>query len=402
MAKIGNASLLKDINKRLILNAIREREPISRADLVKITKLALPTILRNVNNLLTENIIVEIGKGETSSGRKPTMLKINPSSGFYLGATFGRKLTLIMTDFNGNLIDQCIDYHNTKEGPLGAVKQLREMAFKMIQNNRVPLYKIAGLGVATPGSGFKNNSLISSSVFAGWESVDFNRLLQEQIHEFPTKTEFITICGAIKERWFGHGKYADQFMYIWVDYGVGGGLIIDGKIYKGKNGFAGHMGHHVVSLEGDLCYCGNRGCLETYTSITSILKKIQGKLHQGEASILTSMMSDINDLNYNMIMDAYKAGDVLVINELTKAGQILGVGIANAINMYDPEMIVLGGEISASCPLIVEEAIKKARENTFSLKSKSIQIIVSDMTHIPEAMGAVAIMMSDFYRKPEI
>ncbi|TCL66512.1 putative NBD/HSP70 family sugar kinase [Hydrogenispora ethanolica] len=402
MKPVGNARLLKDINQSVILNAIKDHEPISRAELVNLTKLALPTVLRIVNRLIEEGLVIEIGKADTSSGRKPIMLKINPISGYLVGVKIGRRLVVILTDRNGKILDQIIELTDSSAGPLGVVQQIKSIVYRMMESDGIPKEKIAGIGVATPGSRFKTGSLIASSVFAGWENADFDGLLKEHLSEFTTVSRNVTICGAIGEQWFGLGKNVKNCIYIYADAGVGGGVILDGKVYLGRDGYAGHIGHHVVHFEGEPCYCGNRGCLEAYTSTGAIIKQIQQRLREGAPSILREHAgADFGNIQFNMIAEACQCNDSLVVETLTRAGRIMGVGIANSINMFNPDLVILGGEVCCSCPLFTEEAIRVARENTFALKAKDIEIVVSQSEQ-PEVMGAAALVMNEIYKKPEV
>ncbi len=398
---VGNASLLKDINTSIILNAIKDREPISRAELVNLTKLALPTVLRIVNHLICEGKVIEIGKGDTSFGRKPIMLKINHMGAYLIGVKISRRLVIILTDFNGKILDQIIELTDIGSGPAGVVKQIKNIVDKLIAEHAIPVEKIAGIGVATPGSRFKTGSLISSSVFAGWENANFDELLKENLPDFKTVSCNVTICGAIGEQWFGLGKNIRNYIYVYVDYGVGGGVIIDGKVYLGRDGYAGHIGHSVVNFEGEPCYCGNKGCLEMYTSTTAIVRKIQTSLKDGARSILREQVKDFADINFNMVMEAYKCNDRLVVETIAQAGKIMGIGIANSINMFNPDLVIMGGEVCYSCPVFTEEAIKAAKENTFALKAKDIEIAISSIEQ-PEVLGAAALVMNEIYKKPEV
>jgi N-acetylglucosamine repressor len=399
---VGNASLLKDINTSVILNAIKDHEPISRAELVNLTKLALPTVLRIVKHLICEGKVIEIGKGDTSFGRKPIMLKINHMGGYLIGVKISRRLVIILTDFNGKILDQIIELTDIGKGPGGVVRQIKSIVYKLIADFAIPIEKIAGIGIATPGSRFKTGSLIASSVFAGWENADFDELLKENLPDFKTVSHNVTICGAIGEQWFGLGKNIRNYIYVYVDYGVGGGVIIDGKVYLGRDGYAGHIGHSVVNFEGEPCYCGNKGCLEMYTSTAAIVRKIQTALKEGARSILREQVNgDFGNINFNMVMEAYKYNDDLVVETIAKAGKIMGIGIANSINMFNPDLVIMGGEVCYSCPVFTEEAIKAAKENTFALKAKDIEIAVSNIEQ-PEVLGAAALVMNEIYKKPEV
>ncbi|MEG0630287.1 MAG: ROK family transcriptional regulator [Christensenellaceae bacterium] len=395
----GNSTLLKNINRSLIINTIKAKEPISRAEIVNITRLALPTVLRNVNKLIEEGIILETGKKETDAGRRPIMLEINKSAGFYVGVSFGRKVNVILTDFAGNVLDDCRKNSYMTEGPTGHIKQIKKIIFDLMENNNIELSQIMGMGVATLDTGFKTGSTISSSEFYGWEKIDNAKLISKIIPEIKSKFEYLPICGAVAEQWFGGSVELENILYLYVDYGVGGGLIMDGKVYKGKDGHSAHLGHHVVNFDGRQCYCGNKGCLETYTSTTAIVNEIKEKVNSGEIKgYLSRYKNDVSKIDFNMIEDRYQNNDQDVIDIIMNASKILGVGIGNAINLYNPDVVILGGEISNTFPKLVNEAKRVAKEHVFMMSSKNTPIRISSNGINSEALGAIALIMGEIYK----
>lgn len=403
MKIVGNAMLLKDINKSIVLNELRKNEPVSRANLVEITKLALPTVLRIVNNLIEEGLIIEIGKVDTASGRKPIMLKINKDLGYFIGVNIGTSLTVIITDFKGNIIDKLIVRTKNLEDPISVVKQIKVISDQLIEANQIEIKDVIGMGVATPGSGFKTGSQKKDFEFYAWHDVDFDKLLKEHKLIIPTLSEYNTICAAIGEQWFGIGRGVKDFVYITVDSGVGSGIIINDKVYRGKDGYAGHIGHHIVNIDGETCYCGNKGCLEMYTSATAIVRKVKAALKNGAlSSIKDEVNDDFNAIDFNMVVKAYNEGDQLTIDIISEAARVMGYGVANAINVFNPDMVILGGDVISSCQPFLDKVKEIALQNVFAIKAKNIMINKSKVNKYPEAQGAVALVMKEIYKMPEI
>lgn len=401
---IANASLVKSINKGIILNTIKEHGKISRAELISITQLALPSVLTAVGELLQDEIIVEIGKGDSSMGRKPIILKINADYGYIFGVNIGRKLSIILMKFDDEIIDEISEITYMKDGPRGFIKQIRTLIFELIKKWNIPTERVIGIGVATLGTKFKTGALINTSEFMGWQDVNYAPLLSEILPEFKTMCEYITVCGAVGERWFGKGKDVKNYIYLYIDYGIGGAAIINSKPYIGKPGtYPVHIGHHIVKIDGEQCYCGSKGCLETYTSSNAIITNIKKKLIMGQRSVLCEKIQgeDYSMIDFNAILEAYNNNDDLVKEVVDEAGKTMGIGIANVINIYNPERIILGGEISYALPTYVEEAIKTARENIFQIDAGNIEIVVSDRWHYPEAYGAAALIVNKIFDIPE-
>lgn len=403
-SKIGGASLLKEINRNVVLNEIRKNGPISRAELVECTGLGFPTVLRIVNALIEEKYIQEIGKGGSAAGRKPIMLTINPKAAYILGIRIGHRVIVILTDFIGNIVDEHLENADLKDGPESIADMSYEIVKMILDRNHLNLSDVAGIGIATPGVDFKTcDKPENKDTFACWQSANADEIFFRKFESCLVKIEFVTICGAIGEQWFGKTKNSKNNIYVYVDKGVGSGLIIDGKVYRGKDGFAGHIGHSIIKTDGDPCYCGNNGCLETYTSSTYIVRKVQKSIAEGNLSSLTETNRNNNSkITFNSIVTAAQQGDQLCNKTLQEAGEALGIGLANVINCFNPEIVVLGGEVCWSCPIIVDTAISIAKDNIFSNRARNVSIVVSDLTYRSEAKGAVALIMNEVYRSPDM
>ena len=406
---VGNASLLKDINRSLIINEIRKNAPISRADLIVTTGLTLPTVLRNINNLIEEGYIIEVGKGESLAGRKPVMLTINPNVARIIGISIGRKLEVILTDFNGILLDSIVDNETTDEDtlPRDLASLVFNMTSKLLQKHQLTTNDVAGIGIGMPGMNFKiGTSAVPQYFRTAWagRNKDPYEYFIEQFRDFRcVLMEHVTICGALGEQWFGKTVDSRNNVYFTIETGMGCGIIINNQIYTGRDGFAGHIGHTVIDPDGVECYCGNRGCLETLTGIPYILDNCTVMLKSGKSSSLTSRMDgNIDTLTFQMVAEEAQNCDPLCVEVLSKAGEALGIGIANAINTLNPDKIVLGGTVPWSSSLFVEKAIASARNLVFSNKARDVEVTVSDTQFHSEARGAVALVLREMYKSPQL
>lgn len=406
---VGNARLLKDINRKLIINEIRRNAPISRAEIIEKTGLALPTVLRNINALIEEGYVFEVGKGESLSGRKPIMLEICPNAARIIGISVGACLEVVLADYKGGLLDAVVDYEVSDEDnlPEEIAKHAYEIVGKILEKHHLEAKDIAGVGIGTPGFNFKIGKHATPQYFrTAWAGRDRDpyACFHENFSAFPNVLlEHFPICGALGEQWFGKTERFQNSIYITVGTGVGSGIIIDGKVYGGKDGFAGHIGHTVVDPSGIECYCGNRGCLETFTGIPYIIDACVDKIKSGLPSSLTERFkNDDTAITLSMIAQEAENRDALCQEVLINAGEILGLSIANAINTLNPDVVVLSGMVVWQSKIFAEKAIACAYEHVFSNKARELEIIISDIhTHV-EAQGAVALVLSELYRKPTI
>ena len=298
---IGGASLLKEINRNVILNEIRINGPLSRADLVAATGLRFPTVIRIVDAFVEEKIIQEIGKGETATGRKPTMLAINPEAAYIVGVVVGHRMIVILTDFLGNIVDEYIENMELQDGPEYVADISYQLVKDILVKNNLSFDDIAGIGIATPGMDFKTSiGCEDPTTLACWHSANTAEIFYKKFEGSLVKIGMLPVCGAIGEQWFGKTKNSKNNIYVYVDKGVGAGVIVDGKTFLGKDGFAGHIGHATIDMTGPLCYCGNNGCLETFTSSIYIVSKVREKIAEGALSSLNELIKgDISKIKFD-------------------------------------------------------------------------------------------------------
>ncbi|NLJ49250.1 MAG: ROK family protein, partial [Candidatus Atribacteria bacterium] len=196
------------------------------------------------------------------------------------------------------------------------------------------------------------------------------------------ENENVAKASAIAEKMYGFGKQFDNFFFIFTDWGVGGGFFTGGALYRGINGNAGEFGHTIIEQNGVPCYCGNLGCLEQYTSTDAIVREAR------------SFNKNIKD--FGAVMNAFRLGDSKTIALIKKSGEILGKGVANIINLLNPEAIIIGGEIARKCPIYIQSAIEQARGAVFSLEARKTPIITSQLGEEAVAMGIASEVISRF------
>ena len=387
----GNSELIRRINRDLVTNSIIELGCVSRTELARKVGLAMPTVMRIVESLIEEGIVIEVGQGNSSGGRKPTLLRLNQDSMYFIGACIQRKLKIVLSDAAGSIVcrhEVLGNYNNLSDNILD---QIVEGVEQIIERSGVPREKIAGAGIGTPGSLFKHCDLIRDYPFVDWAQFDIDTWYSSDKLHFPVEFENIPKLGTLGEMRFGHGRNVRNFIYVYADFGIGSGIVADGKLYMGSKGVAGEFGHTVVEAGGRACYCGNKGCLEMYSASPAIVRELREKMKAGAPTLLKLMCSP-EELNFSHVLDALKKNDHLTTAAFEQAGRMLGLGLANLINLFNPEMIIIGGELS-DCRIYVETAKRVAAEGIFLHKANDVRIVTSALAGDDLLKGAISLAM---------
>jgi Transcriptional regulator/sugar kinase len=389
----ANTKLLKEINTLTVLDIIREKEPISRADIVKESNLAFPTVMRIVDALIGLNLVVETEKVSTGVGRKPILLMLNKDAFYVMGILIFSRVDIVLLDIKTNIVAKQyasmdlrnIDFEKEIELIVDAVENI-------LAKTKIDRASIAGIGIGMPGTDFKSNELIEHFQFQGWQrDLDVKSLLEKRL-KIKVYVDNISRTMTYGEIFYGWGKKYKDFVYLMVDFGVSGNIVQNSKILTGKNDVAGEYGHVSINhLSGRECYCGNKGCIESYTSEYGILKTIQQELPLYEKSILHEWIgNDINNLNFEMAVKALREGDALVKKIFDEAGKMIGLFLVNMINMINPPVIILGGSVIAADPDIVKIAEDIIKKGVFSNKARKTKIVCSSIPKEKLYLGTTA------------
>ncbi|OGP60602.1 MAG: hypothetical protein A2V65_02500, partial [Deltaproteobacteria bacterium RBG_13_49_15] len=265
--------------------------------------------------------------------------------------------------------------------------------------------KLTAVGVGAPGlSNPEQGILFTSPNLPGWQNVPLMDILGK---EFGKKTFLINDANAaaLGELYFGAAKGARNFIYITISTGIGGGFVIGGKLYTGARGIAGEVGHMTIDDDGPLCRCGNRGCWETLASGTALARAAKQRMKEGVRTSLLEDVDEIDKVTAEVIYKAAQAGDNLAGELIAQTGYYIGVGMANLINLFNPELIVIGGGLSHMGNKLLEPAYQVAGERAFGEAYKSVRFALAELGRnsgvIGAAMFALEEMKTEGKRKDE-
>lgn len=233
-----------------------------------------------------------------------------------------------------------------------------------------------------------------------WIDIPVRDVLAEYF-SCPIYVENEANAAALGEYYFGAVRNVKNFIYLSSGIGLGSGIIIGGQLFRGMFGYAGEAGHMTLDPNGEICGCGRRGCWETFVGPRSVLQRVQRSIMLGEESSLTEKaQGKPEDLSFDDIVKAAQDGDEVAISALSEVAFYLGIGIANLLNLFNVEVIVLGGALNKASPVFLKEVERVVHENTLIPVREHLKIIPS--AHGSEAciMGTIALVLDDILREP--
>jgi predicted NBD/HSP70 family sugar kinase len=383
--------LLRDLNQSIVFNLIVERGSISRTELAKRSGLPAATITRIAGEFLAAGLISEVSSEESSGGRRPVLLSINPSAGYVVGVKLREdSMTVAICDLS------CTIIHSLEETIAGAVlphrvtEVIAEAVKRCLGEANIAIGKVLGVGVGMSGLIDSARGICRYSAILDWRDVELGPALEFKLR-LPVRIDNDVNTLAVAERYFGAGRDMANFLLVTLGRGIGLGIVVGGEIYRGSHGGAGEFGHMTVDTAADapLCNCGKRGCLEAIASDYGILRAASGADpgHHVEDTIGT-------------LIERARLGDEHTQAIFRRAGEALGVAIANLINLFDPTRIVISGKGLQAEQLLLEPIRATMPLHIFGAEYKNIDLVPRPMDDSNWARGAASLLLREVFQSP--
>lgn len=376
---------VRDINQTVFLHLIRERQPISRADIAKATGLRPGTVSAIVNRLIKEKLVYEGVEGPSTGGRPPRYLYVNAESAYVLAIDIGVKETVYaVSDFNGRIMMQRAFVTGSAPEKF-LVSLAREI--KALVQAQYPRARFEAVGVSVPGLVDRADGSLIISPNQGWQSVPVRALLEAELM-LPVFVENDANASAFAELWYGplDELSTRTLLFVLVVEGLGTGLIINGELHVGTRIGLGGFGHMTLDPNGPLCSCGRRGCWETFASDRATVARYNEK---------TSKQSKVSSVTE--IISLAKQGDATALEVIETTARYLGEGIVSLAHGLSPQVIVLGGEIAGAWQ-IIEPIIRERMKSTYLIPPINIVIRPSSVQR-PGLFGAIPIALQHLFRE---
>ena len=400
----ADQSFVREANLSSVLRLIHAQAPISRAQLATITGLNKSTISSLVEELLTQNLIHETGSNSGAAGRPATWLEINPQAGMVIGVELGVDfVSVAVTGLEGNILWRRKEDADPAKGQNKMLDQTLQIVKEAMSVNKKKNTPFLGLGLATPGTVNPDKGLLIFAPNLHWRNVPFQKIFHEQT-KLNIFIENDANAAAVAEYLFGTARQNQNFIFVFAGVGIGGGLFLNGRLYRGKNGYAGEIGHFPIMAEPSsqtVCHCGNRGCWETYANQYSIIQRIQARLEVKRSSIIPKLMADQNSpLSIPLIKQAADVGDKEAIDSFLEAGRAMGQGFAGLINIFNPEKIILGGPLSIAGDYLLPAIKETITRHSMPEIDQQTEVVLSTFGPDASLIGATAIVVDKVLSKP--
>lgn len=365
------------------------------AELAKELDLSVPTVTKFIAELIDHGLIAEFGKVQTPGGRHPSMYGLEPTSAYFLGADMSRHhLNIALMDFTGRIVETQMGISYTYENTTQSFDTLCNHIQKFIDKTGEIKQKIFNInlnisGRVNPESGYSYSSFYFS---------------ERPISETLTKRLNYKVGIDNDTRAMAYGEYMKgvvdaerDVIFVNVGWGLGIGIIIDGKPYYGKSGFSGEFGHFPIFDNEILCHCGKKGCLETEASGVAIHRIVMERIKKGESTLLTKKVKDLSKLTLTDIISAVNQEDPLCIEIVEEVGYKLGKYIAGLINIFNPELVVIGGQVAETEGFIMLPIRSSVKKYSLNLVNKDTQIVSSKLKSKAGIVGACMIARSRLF-----
>ena len=402
--RTGNQGSLRQQNLSGIMHYLYENAPISRTELAKLTGLNKTTVSSLISELLENQFVREIGVDQPgTAGRRSVLLNVNPSRGCILSGEIGVDfIHVICTDFAAEIVWQhreSFDLPSNQSEVINRTLELLKRGSEFGESNVGPLL---GLTVAIPGLvDWRSGSLIIAPNL-GWQNVPLLDILKEHFQTQVFVDNDVTLA-ALGEQYLGAAEGHSDVLYISDGVGLGGGLVLEGKLYNGSAGFAAEVGHMTMDQDGEPCKCGNRGCWETQVSEWALFRYIKQSVEAGESTVLTEMTGgDLKNLTVASVVEAARADDGVALRALQKVAKYLGIGFAALVNVLNPELIVLGGPISIAGDFLVDIINREMHGRTLCWRVQAANVVVSRYGPSATVMGGVAKVYREILANPVV
>lgn len=391
--KAAGHDMLRLVNRRILLNILSDRQPISRAEIAKISGLNKATISTITGELLKDLCIIEEGSGRTTpiGGKPPTPLRLNGRRFGLFGVDIRADETILaLSDFNNRLVSR--ESFETGSDP-GVFLNKMGKEIKKLRAKHDNFVEFPGIGVSLPGLVDNHSGKFLFSVVLPWRDVPVVQLL-EKATNLPVIIDNSARCSALAEIWHGKAQYARvrDLLYVSVSTGLACGMVIDGGLYRGRNNTAGQFGHISIDLNGSECRCGQRGCWDLYASDKATIKRYLG-LRGGGAKRVPTMRK---------LMELVDSGDGAATEAVRETARYLGIGITGLINGLDPEVVVIGGEITKGWGLIEPIIVEETKRSLLAPRSHGVAIRRSAFEVRPSLKGALTLIQNDLLSVPHM
>lgn len=409
----ADGTMMREMNRFLVLNCVREQGPIARVSIAQRTGLSRTTVSSIIETLIKEGFVREgsLLDAAPTGGRRAILVHFNADAGYILGVDAGRThFTVIATNLAADILARHSGPFDAARGPDICLPELVRELRAFTQREGIAWDRIIGVGLGIPGPmDARLRKLILPPRMPGWDRVDIRQILRRELN-VPIYLDNDANMGAFGESRFGAGRKVSELAYIKVGTGIGCGLVINGVVYRGSRGSAGELGHVTIDSDGPLCECGNRGCLETLAGAPVIgCDAVTGASlnRRRERDGLPPLdadpvASDHTPMDVADVVRAALAGDAASRAAIDHAGELIGIALASLINLFNPSLVLLDGGVARAGDLLIHPVVQAMKSRSLSAASASARVAAGALGDSAIALGGVATVIDAAFGRPSL
>lgn len=398
--RTGDQALVREINLAVIMDRLREQAPLSRAALAELTGLNKTTVSSLVTELIEKQFVHEVGYDTSRIGRPAVLIELNPDAGFIVGVEIGVDfVSVLCTDFSAEVIGSHIEEVQRGAGQQAVIDRVIALLNRMITEQQATHGMPLGIAVGVPGLVDSTSGTLLFAPNLKWRDVPLSAILRGHFPHIPLLVDNEANLAALGESYFGVAKGYSEVLYISAGMGLGGAIVRNDLLFKGRTGYAGEFGHMTVEPDGERCNCGNYGCWETLVSQRALSRRVEESLAAGAESLLR--MDEAVSLTVQSIVDAAALGDRVALDALEETGRYLGIGIASLVNALNPDLVVFGGILSAAFDYLEPAMERELQQRALAWSRKGVDVVLARHGFNACVMGGVAAVYQTVIAHPD-
>ncbi|MDC3417522.1 ROK family transcriptional regulator [Aquibacillus salsiterrae] len=391
--RTGDLKLIQELNRSIILDTIRKKGPISRSEIAKKIDLSPTTVTSAVNDLINEQLVYEDGVGSSSGGRKPVLLRFNPSAYSIVVVSISNSYIKIGDmDLEGKINRKEVYPTNQAQGE--EIVQFVLMVINQFIDTKIDLERCQGISIITPGIVDSDKGIISYNSKLNLYNIPLKELVEENTN-LPAFVDNDVNAFVLAENYFGQFSQYRDLLYITIGEGVGSGIMVNRAIFRGFKGSSGELGHTSIVQGGIRCECGNQGCLENYVNWPSIYSKIVSAIMtKGRTTLIKDIVgNDLSKIKPKVFVEAVNKKDGLAIEILEDVTNHLSVAITNTMHLFNPEVVILSGDIVQDNLHFLDKIRKTVSGSVIPILKQDVNIQSTSLGTEFELLGAAAVLL---------
>jgi glucokinase-like ROK family protein len=387
--RTGSLETLRRLNRLRVIDALREEGLISRAEIARRTGLSRSTVSSLVSELQADGLVVERSEPAAAhgdqGGRPPILLSFDASAGVAVGIDFDHHhLRVAVSDLSSRILAERERELDTDHLAHEGLDAAADLVSELLTEAGIEPSQVIGAGMCLPGPIHRPSGVVgSTAILPGWVGVAAADEMHRRL-DLPILVDNDANLAALAEAAFGAGRDAKDLVYLMISSGIGAGLVLNGRLYRGAEGLAGELGHVLVDADGPVCRCGNRGCLETIAgtdALAELLRRSHGDGLDGRA-----------------IVRLARGGDLGCRRVIADAGRAIGKAAAMLVNVLNPELLIVGGDLSDAGELLLDGVRESLERSALPTAAQAATVVAGSLGDRAEVLGAIALVLSEAER----